>query len=156
VIDADFHLAANMRAFESCDTPGLIRYEPDAMVVPLRSALTLADQRLRAVLDLPSLKFAIVVLSSVELSVAGPLTPRHRDVLWKAFGLPVFEHLRGPDGTVIARECEVHDGLHLDENTRFAAIPGVPTEIVDEQCDCGIATRRLRYLGLPRSRAAAA
>ncbi len=35
------------------------------------------------------------------------------NLLWRSLGLPVFEQLTAWDGTVIARECEIHDGLHV-------------------------------------------
>ena len=150
LIDADFRLAAHMRAFDSHDVQALGRYAPDAMALPLDAALSLADRKLRGLLELPSLKLAIVVFSSIGLQ--GALESHHRDLLWKAFGLPVFEQLRGADGRVIARECEVHDGLHLD-----ADVPaGMAAEIVTGQCDCGLETARLRQRIAVRARAAAA
>ncbi len=48
----------------------------------------------------PSVRTAIVVLTSCEDS---PLTDDHRDLLWRAWGVPVFEQLRGLDGTIIAQ-----------------------------------------------------
>jgi hypothetical protein len=151
LIDADFHLASHMRAFESSDVGGLVRYAPDAMALPLDAALSLAERRLRGLFELPSLKLAVVVFSSVGLH--GALEMHHRDLLWKAFGLPVFEQLRGADGRVIARECEVHNGLHLDA----AEMPvGMAVEIETEQCDCGLETARLRRRMAVRARAAAA
>jgi len=151
IIDAQFHLAAHMRAFDSLDIHGLVHYAPDAMALPVDTALSIADRKLRGLLDLPSLKLAIVVFSSVDL--LGAFETHHRDLLWKVFGLPVFEQLRGATGEVIARECEVHDGLHLDADMRA----GIRDEIVTGQCDCGLETPRLlhRKFGT-RTRAAAA
>lgn len=154
VIGADFHLASHMRAFSPADIPGLMRYAPDAMALPIDAALSLADRKLRGLVALPSLKLAIVVFSSA--SPHGALETHHRDLLWKAFGLPVFEQLRGADGRVIARECEVHDGLHLDASRDGGALTGMATEIVTEQCDCGLETARLRSRIPVRARAVAA
>jgi hypothetical protein len=105
-------------------------------------------------LELPSLNLAIVVFSAVGPD--GALETRHRDLLWKAFGLPVFEQLRGADGRVMARECEVHDGLHLDANQDAGLPTDMRVEIVAEQCDCGLETARLRPRIAIRARAAAA
>jgi hypothetical protein len=155
LIDADFHLASHMRAFESSDSRGLIRYAPDAMALPLDAALSLADCKLRGLFELHSLKLAIVVFSSAGLH--GALEMHHRDVLWKAFGLPVFEQLCGADGRVIARECEVHNGLHIDVNRDTTEAPaGMAVEILSEQCDCGLETARLLPRMAARARAAAA
>jgi hypothetical protein len=150
VIDAEFHLAPHMKAFESSNIRGLVSYAPDAMAVALDTALSLAESKLRGLFDLPSLKLTIVVFSSMELH--GVFEADHRDLLWKAFGLPVFEQLRGADGRVVARECEIHNGLHVD-----ADLPtGMAVEIVTEPCDCGLETARLRPRMTVTPRAAAA
>jgi hypothetical protein len=152
VVDADFHLATNMKAFAVHDIRGLADYAPEALALPLGSALALADQKLHGRLDLPSLKLAIVVFSSLDLNAAGPLGGHHRDLLWKAFGLPVFEQLRGWDGRVFARECEVHDGLHFEE----ALLTLHSAETLRVPCDCGKETPRLRHLTAAKARSAAA
>jgi hypothetical protein len=153
VIDAEFRLASNMRAFDSSDIPGLVSYAPDAMALPLNIALLLAESKLAGSFELPSLKLTIVVFSSVASH--GAFETHHRDLLWKAFGLPVFEQLRGADGRVIARECEVHNGLHLDA-ARDAPLPAdTGVEMMTEQCDCGLETPRLRSRTAANARAAA-
>ena len=154
VIGADFHIASHMRAFLPVDIRALVRYAPDAMALPQDAALSLADRKLRGLFALPSLKLAIVVFSSA--GPHGTLETHHRDLLWKAFGLPVFEQVRGADGRVIARECEVHDGLHLDADRDAGAPSGMAMEIISEQCDCGLETARLRPRIAIRAHAAAA
>jgi hypothetical protein len=147
VIDADFHIGVNMRAFHNPDLTGIIEYAPDAMALPLSAALALADRKLRGLFQLPSLELAIVVFSTMDYPDHGLLDSHHRDLLWKAFCLPVFEQLRGRDGKVIARECEIHDGMHFEPEA-FEAQTGVgfPAEIVEGYCDCGFETPRLRRL----------
>ena len=141
LLEEGFRTDANVRTFEPDDMAWLRSYAPEALVAPLDLALSLADRKRRGILDLPSVRTAIVVLTSGEDS---PLTDDHRDLLWRAWGVPVFEQLRGPDGTVIARECEVHDGLHivtlLDPLPRARA----EVEIISEVCECGVETPRLR------------
>jgi hypothetical protein len=167
VIDAEFHLGANMKAFAARDIGGLVAYAPEALALPQAAALSLAEQKLRGLADLPSLRFAIVVLSSLESAEGERFSLQDRDLLWSAFGLPIFEQLRGWDGRVIARECEVHDGLHFDANAVIAEVhreelfvSGLPTscrsEIVAAQCECGLETPRLRWLDRARTRVAAA
>jgi len=123
---------------------------------------------------LPSLTIAIVVLTSLADS---PLAGHHRDLLWRAFGVPVFEQLRGWDGAVIAKECEVHDGLHIDElaailqwqedellvtqltafeNPILRVRTGLTGEIATGHCECGNETPRLMKLAPLRAKAAAA
>ncbi len=142
---------ALLEEFEDGDMAWLCSYAPEALVAPLDLALSLADQTRRGQCELPSLRTAIVVLTSADDS---PLTDDHRDQLWRAWGLPVFEQLRGADGAIIAKECEVHDGLHL-------AVPEEPTlrdrtdlEIVTGICECGAETPRVRRSALSGSTSA--
>jgi len=155
-----------MKAFVSDDIGGLVGYAPEALALPQASALSLADRKLRGLIDLPSLRLAIVVLSSLESGAGERFSSRDRDVLWSAFGLPVFEQLRGWNGRVVARECEVHDGLHFDAASVIAEahrgelfVSGLPAgfgaEIAAGQCECGLETPRLRWLSRARRRAAA-
>lgn len=133
LLEAGFRPGRNMSV---CAVDDLPRCAPEALVLPLGLALSLADRKQRGLFDLPSLDTAIVVLTSSENS---PLADPHRDLLWRAFGVPVFEQLRGSDGAVIASECEVHDGLHVIE-----ALPDLRGEIVTDHCACGAETPRLR------------
>jgi hypothetical protein len=125
------------REFALEDLPALHAWAPQVLVLPLGLALLLADQKQRGLFDLPTLDTAIVVLTSTDDS---PLADHHRDLLWHAFGVPVFEQLRRADGVVIASECEAHDGLHLRNSEPFH----MPGEIVADHCACGLETPRLR------------
>jgi len=158
-INAEFRAAAHLRHFSLAGVAELQAWKPEALVLPLGTALTLAEHGLRGLPDLPSLSTAIVVLTSYDDT---PVNAYHRDCLWRVFAVPVFEQLRGWDGNVIARECEVHDGLHVDESLgRFSlegnellvmqpfvpqappARTGLSGEIVTAHCECGAETPRL-------------
>lgn len=164
MLGGGFHLGRNIREFDVEDIVWLHSYAPEALVLALDPALSLADRKSRGLFELQSLKTAIVVLTSLADS---PLADHHRDLLWQAFGVPIFEQLRGWDGTVIARECEVHDGLHIDEaaaifhlcqeellatqltapgNPIIRARTGLTGEIASGRCECGAETPRLRNL----------
>jgi hypothetical protein len=138
VLEKGFALDRNSREFEPGDLAGIRAWNPEAMVAPLQAALAFADLRLRGVLDLPDLAGAIIVLTDRG---GEPLAEHHRELLWRAFGIPLFEQMRGRDGMVIARECEVHDGLHVDP--AFAG-EWKDTELVAEPCDCGSEAPRVR------------
>ncbi|HVW87083.1 MAG TPA: hypothetical protein VHB50_20495 [Bryobacteraceae bacterium] len=174
VLEGGFHPERNVREFAGTDIEGVRAYAPEALVAPLDAALTLADQKIRGLLDLPSLRIAIVVLTSVQDS---PLADHHRDLLWRAFGVPVFEHMRAWDGIVLARECEAHDGIHIDLATVFADVhddellvtqlhsvdrpilrarTGLTAEIVRTHCECGSESPRLRNLTVVQQKSAAA
>jgi len=144
LLEPGFWAEGNVREFAPEDLVALRSYAPEALVAPLDVVLSLADQKNRGLVDLGSLNAAVVVLTSLNDS---PLTDDHRDLLWQAFGVPVFEQLRGWDGVVMARECEVHDGLHLDlNNDGSAAGVDLPEQIVSERCECGLETPRLKSL----------
>ena len=88
----------------------------------------------------------------------GLLSPIERDGLWQRHGVPMFEHLVGMDGELLAWECETHSGLHVsDDNAVFENVgdellltsltdlvqptlqmrTGWSARIETEPCDCG-------------------
>ena len=147
LLEAGFQPGPNMCEGTVEGLASLRFWAPEVLVLPLDLALALADRKLRGLFDLPSLDTAIVVLTSVDDSL---LADHHRDLLWQAFGLPVFEQLRASDGAVIASECEVHDGLHIIESR-----PDLKGEVVTDHCACGAETPRLRSLSPVLTRSAA-
>ncbi len=174
LVEGKFRADKDMRESTADDLDWLQSYDPDALVAPLDIALSLADRRQRGLFDLPNLKTAIVVLTSFATT---PLADHHRDLLWKAFGVPIFEQLRGWGGTILARECEVHDGLHIEETaailqlheeellvTELATVgepiirarTGLTGEIAARLCECGATTPRLRNISKVHSKAARA
>ena len=62
-----------------------------------------------------------------------------RERLWRAFRVPLFEQIVDEDGTLLAAECEAHEGLHL-ESRRFTA---GDHEIDRRLCPCGRSSPRL-------------
>jgi phenylacetate-coenzyme A ligase PaaK-like adenylate-forming protein len=164
LFEGGFSVDGAIRQFAARDIEELKDYVPEALVLPLQLALTLSDQKHRGLIELPALKTAIVILTSLD---DAPLGSHHRDLIWRAFAVPVFEQLRGWGGAVLARECEVHDGLHIDENAAIFQIhageliatqltafedpilrvrTGWTAELVREHCECGAETARLRNL----------
>jgi hypothetical protein len=173
LLEGGFLPERDLREFVLADMAGLLCYEPEVLVLSLGLALSLADQKQRGLLKLPSLSTALVVLTSLG---DPPLEDRHRELLWRAFRVPVFEQLRGWDGIIVARECEVHDGLHIEEAavilhvhedellatqlTAFVepivrARTRLTGEIATAHCECGAETPRLCNLA-PVVRATAA
>ena len=94
---------------------------PEAIAAPLQNVIDPADARIKGLVDLSSLSFAVAV--------------------------PVFGQLRDWDGSVIARECETHNGLHLIEGTDARIEQGelwidgrgtgLAGSISQELCECG-------------------
>jgi hypothetical protein len=107
---------------------------------------------------------ALLIRTGVD---EGLLSPIERDGLWQRHGVPMFEHLVGMDGALLAWECETHSGLHvMEENVVFELVQGelLLTSLTDlvqptiqmrtgwsarietEACDCGRPGRRLTGL----------
>ena len=170
VLKPGFAIPPNSREFAASDSSGIHAWAPDALVAPLNTALLLADQRLRGRFELPSLEIALTVVTRLDDS---PLAPHHRDLLWRAFQVPVFEQLLSWEGSVIARECELHCGLHLDDDTVIATVrdaelllthlnqierpiilarTGYSAAISTDACDCGASSPRLCTLASVRTR----
>jgi hypothetical protein len=157
LIDTNLRGAATAANFPGTDLTAIEAFAPESIALPLSTALSYATQRLAGANLLPSLRCAIVVLSSLP-TLGGPMTDDDRDLLWRAFGLPVFEQLLGADGRVAARECEVHDGLHSEDGETLITgeATGCSAEIVTGLCYCGLETPRLRNMVRLRERTAAA
>jgi hypothetical protein len=66
-----------------------------------------------SLLAMPRLSDAIVVFNTVE---QGILQSGEREMLWRCFGLPVYEQWLGLEGELLAWECEAHQGLHVNES----------------------------------------
>jgi hypothetical protein len=105
---------------------------------------------------LPSINYAILVLTMLGDIPAGDAL---RVELWQAFGVPVYELLTGADGTVLAGECEAHEGWHVEPGCRFYSIDGnelvadsrrtkgirtgLSGDLQTEACSCGREGTRL-------------
>lgn len=59
----------------------------------------------------------------------GELTESDRHLIWRRWGVPVYEQRLSPDGAVIAEECDAHDGLHVR--------PGADLPSEHRRCPCG-------------------
>jgi hypothetical protein len=84
-----------------------------------------------------SLTHAVIVLSRRGGDL---LTLEQRRRLWRAFRVPVFEQVIGPNGALLAAECEAHAGLHI-ESPRFN-VTGRAVETA--KCGCGRNSPRVK------------
>jgi hypothetical protein len=67
----------------------------------------------------------------------GPgISQQDRELLWRAFGVPVFEQYLSPRNKLLAIECDAHSGLHV-----VGVCEGFPLE--HDVCPCGSRTPRL-------------
>ena len=93
---------------------------------------------------LPALTHALIVCSNPGDPL---LSAAERDRLWRAFRVPVFEQIIGPDGELLAAECDAHDGLHVE-------VPGCAWDeyrVETAPCACGRKTPRLHVRRSPSS-----
>jgi hypothetical protein len=109
----------------------------------------------RGVLELASVDRAIFALTRCGEQ---PVSDVSRVVLWQAFGVPVYELFMGSRGTLLASECEAHEGWHIEEGAKFSAVQGeivletrarrvsatgLSGRIENEPCPCGRTGSRL-------------
>jgi hypothetical protein len=96
-----------------------------------------------------TLSHAIVVIGKWE---DARVTEADRERLWMRFRVPVFEQIIAGDGTLLAAECEAHNGLHIEaEGLRPDTLrPGhwqgtaLPHNEIDRSpCVCGRTEPRL-------------
>lgn len=69
--------------------------------------------------------------------LAGSLTAADRDRIWRKWEIPVYEYRLDAAGSVVAEECDAHNGLHLRPET------DPPIGLDWSRCPCGLGTPRL-------------
>jgi phenylacetate-coenzyme A ligase PaaK-like adenylate-forming protein len=102
VLAPNFAEQDGVRSFEENQLKEIETFRPEILAGSVPVLLRLAET-----IRIPR---AIVAFSGARV---GPVSPLDRDLLWSAYQVPVFEQCFSPDGAVMARECEAHDGLHL-------------------------------------------
>ena len=117
------------RVFAAGWSEEAVKFAPQAMAGTREQLLALTENKALR------LTHAVIALARAGETL---LTNAERDLLWRRFGVPVFEQIVGDSGEVLAAECEAHDGLHVDgshEWTRYKVEPAA--------CACGKSTPRL-------------
>ncbi len=103
-------------------------YQPQALLGTYATLNRLARAGSRGDTAIPASVHRVIVHSSVS---TGLLSEEQRETLWQAFELPVFEHLLGLDGELLAWECVAHAGLHIQAEHAFIEGPnGHAAEVV--------------------------
>jgi hypothetical protein len=126
-----FRSAGNTRVFENGWSEEALLFAPAAI------AATPAQLDALRSTPIPSLRNAIIAL----VRPGEPnLSEDDREHLWRAFRVPVFEQRIDESCTLLAAECEAHDGLHLESPD----LPPRNGEILETTpCGCGRTTPRL-------------
>jgi phenylacetate-coenzyme A ligase PaaK-like adenylate-forming protein len=87
------------------------QFGPEAIAAPVGMLKRLAASAYyHGQSTFPTLTRAVVVFTGLE---QGALSASDRDMLWHAFEVPIFEQCLAPDGSLLAWECEAHEGMHL-------------------------------------------
>jgi hypothetical protein len=161
VLAANVRETESVRVFDPEHVLEIRRFDPGLIAAPLEVLLQWAGV-LAVGLAIPSAYRAVVAFTSLE---NGVLSESARDLLWRTFEVPAFEQWRGADGSVLAWECEAHEGLHVVEDGLvieqsserrliltsltdcrrpiLRLIAGFTGTLVDEPCGCGQPGQRL-------------
>ena len=149
-------------------------YRPRALAGETADLEFLLEQVQFGMLDLTSIDRAVLVLTRYR---ARPMSDISRVTLWQGFGVPTFELYLGPDNSLLAAECEAHEGWHLeagvecwghdgelilDSPGNYGLRTGLTATVEEAACPCGRTTPRLVNIeamerpALPRRLAASA
>jgi hypothetical protein len=124
-----FRATRNIRVFEKGWTDEAATFAP--------AAIAATPAQLQALPSIPSLRNALIALVRPN---EPSLSEDDRERLWRTFRVPVFEQRIDESCTLIAAECEAHDGLHV-ESPQAAPREGEVLETTP--CGCGRKTPRL-------------
>lgn len=85
-------------------------FAPQVLAGELPFLLRLTDEIFKQTLEISSLEVAVFVLTRLGRN---PVATAERDTLWRAFRVPVYELYVDETNTVLASECEAHEGWHI-------------------------------------------
>jgi hypothetical protein len=123
VVSRAFRSTGSVRVFETIES--IPAFHPEAIAGRIEDVESLAGAI--------GLTHAIVIFHDPGEPL---LTGLDRDRLWRMFEVPVFEQILAADGTLLAAECEAHEGLHVE-----SVIEGY--EVESSACGCGRPTPRI-------------
>ena len=119
-------IAVLMAGFENTDTTQcypegycehMESFRPEAIAGSVPMLRRLATSVFTCGTKLRHLKRPIIVFTGLPFEERTLLTDEDRSLFWRAFGLPVTERYLGFGLETLAKECEAHDGLHLNLDT---------------------------------------
>jgi hypothetical protein len=102
------------------------RFQPTSIAGPVEKLLQLASTGLH-------LEHSVIAFTYE----GGPaLSSDDRDLLWRSFGVPVFEEHLGQNNELLAMECDAHSGLHVVAGC-------TDRRLESERCACGNRSPRI-------------
>lgn len=102
--------AEDVCSFNYLTLEDLEEYRPAGLAGPVSRLVWLAREVLNEKVRLDSLCTAVIAFTGLR---HGCLNAADRDLLWRAFQVPLFEQFRGFSRELLAAECDAHDGLHI-------------------------------------------
>jgi hypothetical protein len=90
------------------------KFKPEAIAGPVPALRRLATMVFSSGARLRHLRRPLIALSGLGFDQRAMMSEDDRNLFWRAFGVPVFERYLGFGLETLAKECEAHDGLHLN------------------------------------------
>ena len=154
---------ANIQRFVLKRWSDLQLLAPNIVAGTLAEMQSLVEQVHCGAVGITSVDRALIILTRFGVK---PLNDVHRVALWQSFGVPLFELYLGLDQSLIAAECEAHEGWHLVSNIQPTTLEtgelildgagnsglrtGLRARIDRTKCPCGQKTPRLLEIEQPR------
>jgi len=145
-------------AFPAACRSELEVFAPQVLVAAANALVSAAHAIFSGDLVLDSVDSAVFALIRIGDT---PLAPPERDLIWRAFQVPLYEMYVDSEWNLLAAECEAHDGwhlrsvdveFHLEGGELFLRRPalaaairtGLTASCIDGQCECGDAAPLVR------------
>jgi hypothetical protein len=138
-------------------------YAPQVLIGRPSDLVRVAEHIFRGVWDLSCVDSRVIALTLIG---EAPLPDAQRDLIWRAFRVPVYEALADQEAGILASECEAFEGWHVvHPKLRFdlqsgrivfqrngfagSAVPtGLTADGLDGMCACGEDAPLLRKVRL--------
>ena len=129
-------------------------FAPQALVASVSDYQRLIDRMSLRTVEITSVDHAAFVITAIGNK---PLTDPMRAALWQRFLVPVYEVFVDRNSSILASECQVQEGWHIEPGVTFemeqAEIhviargirtrTGLSGTVDDTPCDCGSTNARL-------------
>lgn len=96
------------------------RSAPELIAGSVETLRELAAAVMASRTRLESLRWGVIAWTGPGRSA---MTAPDRSLFWHAFGVPVWEQLRGFHGELLAEQCELAQGWHLNEENAIWEVP---------------------------------
>ena len=134
----------------------LAGFAPQVLVASVSDYQRLIDRMNLRTVEIRSVDHAVFVITAIGDK---PLTNPMRAALWQRFLVPVYEVFVDRNSSILASECQLQEGWHIEPGVNFEIDHGEIHVVVrgsrirtglsgtvdDAPCDCGSANARLHH-----------